>query len=458
MEESRLTGRRSIVQVSLALLSVFWCAPAYADIRDQCAWTGSSIQPNSNDVMMTPVVVDLNEDGIPDVVFISFVGELDINRGEDGILRAISGDDCRELFSVADVGCQTCADGVSMNLNQTAGIGFLVPGAGVAAGDIDGDGRVEIIALLEDPAAEMSFRLVAFEHDGSFKWCSEAVRSPMHHLTPAALADLDGDGTPEIIAGTKVFNADGTLRWDGGGSPREGRTTTVADLDADGIPEIVTGRQAFRSDGSIFWERADLSDLRTYPAIADFDLDGLPEVLVVIPGLSQMLLLNGQTGATRCLASIPFVDTCFRPRGGGGPPTLADVDGDCIPEIGVAGSSLYSLFEFVPDLTGGTDCLAVRWSNPTRDCSSAQTGSAMFDLEGDGSMEILYNDELHFRIYRASDGAQLVEINNGSGTLIENPTVADVDADGQAEIVICANNYALGSEQGIRILHDPDSP
>ncbi len=136
MAKNRLRAGDQCLRISLALISILCCVPAYAGIDEQCAWTGSSIQPNSNDVMMTPVVVDLNEDGIPDVVFISFVGELDINRGEDGILRAISGDDCRELFSVADVGCQTCVDGVSMDLNQTAGIGFL-PGCALDDNDHD---------------------------------------------------------------------------------------------------------------------------------------------------------------------------------------------------------------------------------------------------------------------------------------------------------------------------------
>src|SRR5262249_38298688 len=35
------------------------------------AWTGSSVMPDSNQVMMTPAVMDLNGDGIPDLVFTS---------------------------------------------------------------------------------------------------------------------------------------------------------------------------------------------------------------------------------------------------------------------------------------------------------------------------------------------------------------------------------------------------
>jgi hypothetical protein len=60
--------------------------------------------------------------------------------------------------------------------------------------------------------------------------------------------------------------------------------------------------------------------------------------------------------------------------GSGGPPTVADFDGDGAPEIGVAGGTSYAVYD-----GDGT----VQWSRPTQDISSAITGSSVFDFNGD---------------------------------------------------------------------------
>jgi hypothetical protein len=153
-------------------------------------WETSSVLPDYHNVMMTPVVADLDGDGAPEVLFTSFLGG---NYGSDGILRAVSGADGREAFSVTDTAHR------------------LTPSASLAVGDIDRDGLPEIVAC--QPS-----RLIAFEHDGTFKW--QNPTSPVFEgcgWGGPALADLDGDGSPEIVVGRQVFNASGTLRWTGTG-------------------------------------------------------------------------------------------------------------------------------------------------------------------------------------------------------------------------------------------------
>jgi hypothetical protein len=67
----------------------------------------------------------------------------------------------------------------------------------------------------------------------------------------------------------------------------------------------------------------------------------------------------------------------------------------------------------------------------------------VFDFEGDGKAEAIYNDELNLRVYRGSNGDVLLKMCSTSGTLQENPVIVDVDGDDHAEIVVMNNNYAF---------------
>jgi len=145
------------------------------------------------------------------------------------------------------------------------------------------------------------------------------------------------------------------------------------------------------------------------------------------------------------------------PGGGrGGPPTVADFDGDGLPEIGVAGSTAYSVFD--PD-----GAAPVLWQRPTQDASSNVTGSSVFDFDGDGRAEVVYNDECYMRVYAGADGTVVAEVPQNSHTLIEYPLIVDVDDDGNAEIVFAANAEVnrcgaipgyTGLQAGIRVFRD----
>jgi len=251
----------------------------------------------------------------------------------------------------------------------------LYSSTSIAIGDIDLDGRPEIVAVHEDG------RLIAFEHDGAFKWKSPVVTTV--GWGALSIADLDQDGVPEIVAAGAAFDNQGNRLWDGGhgrGGRNDARISTVADIDLDGRPEVVAGRSAYRHDGTLLWN-APIGD--GFPAVADIDDDDQAEIAVVASGLVYLL---EHTGAVKW---GPFA----LPGGGfGGPPTIADVDGDGRPEIGIAGANNYVVFEH-----DGT----IKWMQPTRDASSNSTGSSVFDFDGDGTAEIVYADEYFLRIYAA---------------------------------------------------------
>jgi hypothetical protein len=429
---------------------------ARAGLVEQCAWPppgGPAIHPESDSVEMTPIVADLDADGSPEIVILSFVDLADDNGGVDGILRILRGSDCAEIATNVDPGCVQCfGDAACHGLDDNGDAGVLCPSCGVAVADLDGDGFLEIAALTEGVPGPPDLRRVAiYDHLGQFLRCTEVAPVMMGAAAPPLIVDLAADGVPDIVARDVAFSSQGPLIF---AHDRTGGSTTIAaDVDADGHPEIFTGKSAYRDDGTLLWQRDDLPV--AWPAIADLDLDCRPELVEVVRDAQEVQVLDPLTGATRCFATLPDGGCPPRIDGQGGPPTLSDVDGDCIPEIGVAGCVRYSMFRY---LAGPPEQLVLMWESPTEDQSSRITGSAMFDLDGDGTSEVLYNDQQHLRIYDALTGTIEAEVENSSNTLVEYPTVADVDGDGDAEVVVSANSHVYCCETGLRVFHDDVVP
>ncbi|WP_425437644.1 kelch repeat-containing protein [Melittangium boletus] len=372
------------------------------------AWTGSAVFPKHINVMMTPVVVDTNADGVPDVVFNSYEGE---NYVSNGILRAIDGATGRDLWAVTDER-------------------YRVRGASnIAAGDLDGDGRVEICTV-----PESSQGLLCFEHDGTFKF---RTPPPGNNWGGPSMADLDGDGQVELINGHAVFTSTGALKWlgaDGTGGHTTGPISFAADIDQDGVLEVINGRSIYRAHGQLKCSNSTIG--HGLSGVGNFDADPQGEVVVVWSGYVSLLDDD-----------CKLLWTTAIPGGGaGGAPTIADFDGDGQPEVGVAGTDRYIVFE----TQGG-----VKWTSPTRDYSSNRTSSAAFDFEGDGKAEVLYADELRLRIHDGATGAVRLEVPHSSCTSYENPVVADVDGDGNAELLVAQNTTCgMGFHGGLRLYRE----
>ncbi|MEM1449098.1 MAG: FG-GAP-like repeat-containing protein [Planctomycetota bacterium] len=385
-------------------------SPGMISATLEWSWTSSMTEPNALNVMMTPSVVDLDGDGVPEVVF----GATPSTGGggvEVGFLRALSGATGAELFTQTDP---------TLRVNTACSI---------ATGDIDGDGAPEIVAC-----DNTGFRLIAFESDGTFKWRSGNLET-INWGAPS-IADLDGDGTPEIVVGRQALDATGNLLWTGTGGQGNagaGPLSLVADVDQDGSPDVVTGNTVYSSTGTILFQNVSLAD--GHCAVANFDADPEAEIVAVSGGTVRLIDLGPGASLTQTWsAPIPFGGT-------GGPPTIADFDADGMPEIGVAGASRYAVFEADGSL---------KWDTPTQDGSSNRTGSSVFDFNGDGAAEVVYRDERFLRIYEGATGVVLFETAMSSCTWHEYVLVADVDADSQAEIVAVANNNCgFGPQRGV---------
>jgi hypothetical protein len=130
----------------------------------------------------------------------------------------------------------------------------------VAVGDVDGDGRAEVLLSESELDAEARLGVLSRPADGpaAGPWDLDLLVGPdedaraIHSLQ---IADLDGDGAPEVFAGEmendKTDGVDAQPRWwlfshDGGWS-REvlldanlgTHEARAADVDGDGRPELV---------------------------------------------------------------------------------------------------------------------------------------------------------------------------------------------------------------------------
>ena len=383
---------------------VEWTMPAFLEFPD---YTKS---------FTTPVVGNITDDdgdGVPSVRDVPDIVIVTLNSAShtEGAIRVISGDGSAVHWSRRGV----TYDGLEY---------FPYRYAQVALGDIDADGFPEIVTTLR---RDGSCYAGAYDHLGDLEWVYPTALPTCRSHAPS-LADLDGDGAVEVLFGRLFldgsggFLAEGTEGW--GFWPNYSNSGYISfgvDLDGDGTQEVLAGNTLYDINGDTICQ-ASGDDGQT--AAADLDGDGQGEFV---------LGANGKIGIyeTNC-AFVREWDVIG--NGHGGPPTIADFDGDGAPEIGVAGATAYAVYE-----VDGSEL----WSMPTIDASSNSTGSSVFDFDGDGQAEVVYADEQTLWIFDGATGAVLLgDGAHRSGTINEYPTIADVDADGKAEIVLVHSNAA----------------
>jgi len=397
-----------------------WWMTAYDEFFD---YSEAAVTPVAGQLTDDDDDGDVDSTDTPDIVLVTHYSDGGILRG---VLRAISGDGSGVHWS-------TELEDYGGELYQPLGIGTA------ALGDVDGDGAAEIAVTVMGEAGYEDDRLdcyaALYSSAGELLWVNSDVVLYCGGNAPA-FADLEGDGSPELILGHAIFDAaSGALLGEGEhGSGHYSPYTNAGyhsfgiDLDMDGIQEVVVGDALYDPNAQTICSTGFADG---YPAAADLDGDGMGEFVVTGNGWVRI-----------------FEHDCFLaqqwqlPDGGyGGPATIADYDGDGSPEIGIASYDIYYVYE-----TDGS----VLWYQWTQDHSSSATGSAVYDFDGDGYAEVVYADETNLWIYAGVDGTvRMQETSHTSGTVNELPIIVDIDGDSEVEIVV-ADRY------GIFVIGDQD--
>lgn len=393
----------------------------------KCQWpaVGAAV-PAYRNVLDTPLVADLDQDGQPEIIF---------NAGYSSQyhLMILSGKDCSVK---ADI-----------NTSATAATA-LSPCSHLAVADLDNDGSLEIIS-------QGASRLVVYDKNGNIlaSTPTPAGMIPGAGCTPEhapLVVNVDNAGPPEIIWGysavryvplpTPHFDQLWTLATPPT-LPQMGYTAVAADLDGDDKPEIVISNKVVDGITGADKTKSIQAGIFGHPAVGDFNKDGKPDIAYV---LSQANLAARVTVVDYANNALLMPVTTLAGVGGG-PPTVADFDADGSLDFALStGNGYYVISPDCVKTPAPAKCKGpgsgVLWTSSTQDTSSQGTGSSVFDFNSDGKPEAVYRDECWLRVYNGADGAKLFAAPVTSGTALEMPVVADTDNDGHADIVVASDD------------------
>ena len=238
------------------------------------------------------LTLDCNGDGRTEIVALGEGPRLGASRGSPGEGLGLA------VFSRAATGRWAM---------QRADVTRGLHGGGLTVGDIDGDRHLDLALA----PAQLGQREVVLRGDGACGWTPERVDAlwPRAYVTAVALGDLDGDGRAELVAGTTrfeetavwghldVYSRSATGAWTRGAALArvEGRArfegVAIVDLDGDGRVDVAAlGPEgqvlAFLGDGKGGFVRNTTSAPAPGRCAAsalttgDLDGDGRPDLVV----------------------------------------------------------------------------------------------------------------------------------------------------------------------------------
>ncbi|NND30029.1 MAG: VCBS repeat-containing protein [Myxococcales bacterium] len=407
-----------------------------------CRWTppeapaGASAEATGiasmSDVVMTPSVANLTDDNgdgatdvfdIPDIVFVSFNRTANGCCTSRGVLRVVSGACSSDGTMVTHATLKGLDAGDWVGNSSGVALGNLHPD------DLGAERVPEIVATFKN-GGTIAWRRTA--DDGSaweVMWQNDELPNNQHTRGGAqpSIADLNGDGRPEVIIGNVVLDgptgkgpndADlpaAAIAWDGrdlesstpqanlgiGNNAFLGPVSTVADLDRDGLQEVIAGNTVYGYDGSERWtyEYSTVNsscggslDCDGYNAVGDFDDDEDGEVVIIRQGELFVLNHDGSPvngiplpiripGAPADVSAPTYSPAAYVPSA-----PLYDEDGDLLPpERILCGGALHlPAFDSIgnPIMSAGSQVVV--------DTAGANESGppTVADFDGDGFAEV----------------------------------------------------------------------
>ena len=306
--------------------------------------------------------------------------------------------------------------------------------AGIAAGDFDGDGDLDLAA------SDKSFRVHLFRNDGgnAFPFISSIQFAQATTWDPLVAGDWDGDGRTDlafaatarvqqyVFAGPPFQGSFRTLSHFGGGGRLE-----VVDLDGNGLDDLLwagTNVQVLHSYPGALVRTAILfpaTDITSSASSGDLDGDGLLDIVVATASRNVLWLRN--LGATYAPAVTwkcggPASDIAWK-----------DLDGDGHRDPIVCS---WSGVAAVGRVTGAPQPVGF----PTiAEPSSVEIG----DFDGDGGHDFAVLDSFVVAIHGRQPDGTWPRTEIALPSVGRDLVVADIDDDGASDLVILTQGFGV---------------
>jgi hypothetical protein len=327
--------------------------------------------------------------------------------------------------------------------------------------------------------------------------------NPAHIASSAAVGDLNGNGTPDIVVGygstftqttshggARAYDLNGNQLWDVQTQdvtpgPANGlrdpvfSTPAIGDLDGDGTVEVVFGGLDHKlyvvngenglSNNPAIWPKDMLDTVFSSPALHDIDGDGRLDIVI---GIDAYLVNGGRLQVLRFDGSnvSGFPKTFDQTINSS--PSIGDVDGDGQPEI------VHGTGNFWTDANNGSgpaplqrlyawncDGTAVAGFPVTLDGQVA-TSPALANLDGDPQPEIVVSTDnsgpshkFHLYAWNGNGskifGPAVIKDSFGNNLSAGEPVVGDVLGDAALEILLPTNSEAaVFSTAGVQLTEE----
>jgi hypothetical protein len=449
------------------------------------------------------VVADLNGDGKPDIATVNVGtvadhGTVSVLLGNgDGTFQPQQTFDVGPYYATAlavgDVNGDGIPDLVTTNFKYPTGLVTVLLGKGdgtfphqqtfavgkeadaVAVADLDGDGKPELIVADQFLGEVLVLQNATPAGASSVSFPSQQTFTV--GLVPYALtvADVTGDGRPDLLVANRSSKTISVLRNLGGGSfaPQQtfavgagSQSVAVADVNHDGVLDLVVANARANTVGVLlgkgdgtFGRQQTFASVSSpnVVAVADVTGDGIPDLLVVNYNQDSVSVLRGNGDGT--VQARPIVGASSYPKA----IVTADVNGDGKPDLVVADS----LSGTVGVLLGNGDGSFQR--QQTLAVSHLPYAVAVADVNGDGKADLVVADSGNsfsspFLDPAAEPGRSVgVLLGNGDGTFQEERTfaagarpfavaVADVTGDGIPDLVVANKGYYKHAGNTVSVL------